>query len=442
MDIISEELNFIEGTRDTFQKEDYVIEKPFLNDKANENLVHMISKTMHSISSHPDLRLSLCRINPVLLNKYIEEQDNLLPMDLRYQLLLIELDELKRFREWRQNDNYVFNESMVNLLPLCDSKRQSSRRCMGPRSKTLHLKHRRKDRLNTNQYTSDNNLQSPKTSNSEVKNENGPGSSLNQRDDDAFANMSENIKNEKSPNKVMPEIKVETMIDNKDEITKSPTSSNVDDNLGEDNVVSEKLKDGPRRRRRGRPRKKKPSNFDESLGNLCCEECSFIGISMEAVKNHQKEVHGGDVINTTSMAEIILPSVVKSEVDDEDEDWHDLAYDTFLDIPDESLFLAPHPSSPAPKRRKKFTCNKCSYKTDSDLLLDSHKNIKHGAKPAAMDLLNCSYCDQEIERKRLDQHMYTRHKDIKMHICDQCPFKTNSIINLTRHIDNMHLAIK
>ena len=429
MDVISEELNYMKRTGETFQKEDYVnsdviIEKSLLNDNTNENLVHMISKTMHSISSHPDLRLSICRINPVLLNTYIEEQDNLLPMDLRYQLLLIELDELKRFRKWRQKDNYVFNESMANLLPLCDSIRQSSHRCMGPRSKTLHLKHRRKERLNTNKFCSANNFHSPKASNSQIKNENYSVPSLNQE--------SENIKNEEYPEKVMPEIKVETMIDNKAEIlTKSP---NVGDNL-EDNVVSDNVKDGGlRRRRRGRPRKKKPSNYDESLGNLCCEVCSFIGISMEAVKNHQKEVHGD--LNSTSRAEI-LPSVVKSE--GEDEDWHDLAYDTFLDIPDETLFLA-HPS-PA-KRRKKFACNQCSYKTDSDLLLDSHKNIKHGAKPAAMDLLNCSYCDQEVERKRLDQHMYTRHKDIKMHICDQCPFKTNSLINLTRHIDNMHLAIK
>ena len=42
----------------------------------------------------------------------------------------------------------------------------------------------------------------------------------------------------------------------------------------------------------------------------------------------------------------------------------------------------------------------------------------------------------------MEHHMYSKHKDVKMHICDQCPFKTNSLTNLTRHIDNMHLAIK
>ena len=53
-----------------------------------------------------------------------------------------------------------------------------------------------------------------------------------------------------------------------------------------------------------------------------------------------------------------------------------------------------------------------------------------------------SYCHEEIDRKRMEHHMYSKHKDVKLHICDQCPFKTNSLTNLTRHIDNMHLAIK
>ena len=63
-------------------------------------------------------------------------------------------------------------------------------------------------------------------------------------------------------------------------------------------------------------------------------------------------------------------------------------------------------------------------------------------KSVPLELIKCSYCDQDIDRKRMEHHMYTKHKDVKMHICDQCPFKTNSLINLTRHIDNMHLAIK
>ena len=68
------------------------------------------------------------------------------------------------------------------------------------------------------------------------------------------------------------------------------------------------------------------------------------------------------------------------------------------------------------------------------------KEVKDVCLP--LELTKCSYCDAEVDRKRMEQHMYTKHKDVKLHICDQCPFKTNSLINLTRHIDNMHLAIK
>ena len=101
---------------------------------------------------------------------------------------------------------------------------------------------------------------------------------------------------------------------------------------GENDIIETctiKSENSPNRRRRGRPRKNK-KNFDEALENLCCDDCTFIGVSPEAVMKHRIEVHGDASLSQ------ILPSI-KDEInddaeddddDEDDDDWNDLGYDT------------------------------------------------------------------------------------------------------------------
>ena len=146
------------------------------------------------------------------------------------------------------------------------------------------------------------------------------------------------------------------------------------------------------RRKRGRPKRKQVSD-DESLEHLS-----------QVLLQHKQEAHlDGENFE-----------VKREQFIDDPSEWNDFNYDY------EDLF-----SSPSQQKKKKKDTSKDTPKLNLPL-----------------ELIKCSYCDQDVDRRRMEHHMYSKHKDVKMHICDQCPFKTNSLINLTRHIDNMHLAIK
>ena len=393
-----------------------------------------------SSECQPDVRnvkLSLNRINHRLLQEYLNAQETKsTALDLRYHLLMIELDEVRQSREQNESHMFVFDQSEINLLPLnCDVKKRPCLRFFGPESKKSlqkrNFKRRFHERRAARQLLLDkrNDCTSKKSRSktNKVKTE----SHLLDHTQDIFNGQGDAkaVKQEEERLNEVSSIKVEVVLEgNESNHCKTIPLESTNEDI--ESIIKSDV--NPTRRRRGRPRKTK--SYEDNFEKLCCDECSYIGESMEAVLRHKNDIH---VENSLSE---ILQSVKDEVNEEEDADWTaDLAYDpTFLDIPDESLFL-----EPIPKKRKKFSCDKCSYKTDSEVMLDSHKDAKHSAKHQSLqDIMHCSYCDQEIERKKMEQHIYTKHKEIKMHICDQCPFKTNSLVNLTRHIDNMHLAIK
>ena len=354
-----------------------------------------------------DVKLSLNRINHRLLQDYLNAQDvKSTCLDLRYHLLMIELDEVRQSREHNENHLFVFNQSEINLLPLnCDVRKRPTLRFFGPKSKKSvqkrNFKRRFHERRAARQLLLDKgNDHASKKSRSKINKVKTESQLLDHSHDISNAQEAKAVKQEDERlNEEVSSIKVEEAVEgnNSNHCETIPLESNEDI----ESIIKSDIY--PPRRRRGRPRKTK--SYEDNLEKLYVEN---------------------------SFSEILQS--VKDEVNEEEhEDWTDLAYDpTFLDIPDESLFL-----EPTSKKRKKTAC-----KADSEVMLNSHKDTKHSAKQSLQEIMHCSYCDQEIERKKMEQHIYTKHKEIKMHICDQCPFKTNSLINLTRHIDNMHLAIK
>ena len=68
-----------------------------------------------------DLKLSVCRLNSKLLEDYWKQKDNEFgfnsALTLRYFLLSLELDELKK----QKSKCHVFHSDEVNLLPSMDS---------------------------------------------------------------------------------------------------------------------------------------------------------------------------------------------------------------------------------------------------------------------------------------------------------------------------------
>ena len=68
-----------------------------------------------------DLKLSVCRLNSKLLEDYWKQKENEFgfnsALTLRYFLLSLELDELKK----QKSKCHVFHSDEVNLLPSMDS---------------------------------------------------------------------------------------------------------------------------------------------------------------------------------------------------------------------------------------------------------------------------------------------------------------------------------
>ncbi len=168
------------------------------------------------------------------------------------------------------------------------------------------------------------------------------------------------------------------------------------------------------KRKRGRPRKKPNSANDVEGRNSWPPSSETVKVEQEAE----------------------IEASVKAELDILDEmEWMSNSYSD----EDHQEELVSRPNRGRKRKREAFYCEQCAYKTDSQDRLDNHREKKH---PTSGEIIKCSYCDEEIVARKMEQHLYAKHKDVKLHICDQCPFKTNSLTNLTKHIDNMHLAIK
>ena len=145
MDLNSQDCNLIEDTKDTMNKENdihEIIGNSFFITKSDPNFSTMLSSSSNSgsgqspISNAQNMKISLCRINNDLLENYLNAQDSCsTSLDMRYHLLLLELDEIRRFRECQKKYACVFSQREINLLPFCDDvQRQSSHYFIGPKS--------------------------------------------------------------------------------------------------------------------------------------------------------------------------------------------------------------------------------------------------------------------------------------------------------------------
>lgn len=376
------------------------------------------------------VQLKLHRINEEKLQNYLGARADLEnALSLRYKLLLIEAEELENASKV---ENLAFDDGCrVNLLPERDSSQASSssaiksRRRLMPKSARLKNKAKKifwQDPGSPDNCDSDYDV--PDFSEYEDKlkklKSQFPQTRIKCNDEPYFSDEDEFIRlsNHFNEEGKLPNIKVEANLD--EELQNGDIIASSSRRTGKSN--------GGPKRRRGRPRKKWPSG--DNYAYFSCSQCAFIAVSTEVLATHTKEFHS----NVDD-----IEAKIKSEI--KNDEWDGLGYDTsFLDSLEESSSSRPY--SPSPKKKKKLGCDLCSYKADSQTLLDNHKDIKHGAKPQVVEYIKCSYCEEEIDRKKMEHHMFSRHKDIKLHICDMCPFKTNSLPNLTRHINNMHLAIK
>jgi hypothetical protein len=403
------------------------------------------------VNKNKVLAVSLCRLDDRLLRNYLtclDDSDN--PLTFRYHLLWLELEEIRRHPARTKPDTQVNYGAEINILPQRDDS-QSSRKPIGPkrrpRTRNLpsampksELVRRVRERLPHVKLSDGTHGSSSIDSSSGEDDEAGdhprltklrtryPGvkvkcSGIVFSEDEVEASREASPESSKMPS--LPHIKVEVLVEDEGPSTlmadddDDDPSSPIDDDFSTA-TPTPPLQNG--RRKRERPKRTRPPSRD-GLDPISCDECSFVGLSQEIVNNHKQSTHSGEEAPR-----------IKSEVDSSGDWYNSLDYDT--------SFLENSYDYSLSTKKKRFACNKCTYKTDNELALDNHKDNKHGIKPAIVDMAKCSYCDQELERKRMEHHMYTKHKDIKMHICDQCPFKTNSLANLTRHIDNMHLAIK
>ena len=328
-------------------------------------------------NNQPELNLKLKRLDPQLLEEYFHIIDNdANQLQLRFQLLKLELNELE---DQQRRQNPIFAGDEVNILPQRD--------CNKPRKRSKTSKRKQFKASDISKLTLPNvrifleddltfGVTSPKLDdfedleNLKVKND---------HDDDDQTKHEQDVQD----HSISTDIKLEIVKTEENQRTSEP--------------------DQPRRKR-GRPKRKQISN-DDSLEHLSCNQCSFIGISIQVLFQHKQEAH---------LDEDEDLEVKREQFIDDPSEWNDFNYDY------EDLF-----SSPSQQKKKKKDISKDTPKLNLPL-----------------ELIKCTYCDQDVDRKRMEHHMYSKHKDVKMHICDQCPFKTNSLINLTRHIDNMHLAIK
>ena len=395
-----------------------------------------------------NVQLVIRRLDEKLLYQYFNKKDNFFcsALELRHLLLQIELKELEKNEKWPQSNSFVKCDQ-VNLLPYKDDISVFQKQKLGPKSRTrlktddLQGKAMPKSVLiqklseifpNLSSQTYDNHVKSRKsTDHSQLTLEYDDYDHFDFNDlSDDKDNILKEQENERSDN--LPEIKVEVLV-------------NGDIDVKSNDLVIEKSDEKTvTRKKRGRPRKKRenlykpPQENDSILAHLSCKNCSFIGISDEVLQKHMQELHS-----------LTDENVFKEEVDEntniktEDENtiWDntfDLDTSYISDNPEDTSY---DPERPLVKKKKKLCCSKCSYKTDNENLFNTHLDHRHSEK-SVQNLVKCSYCNEDIERRKMEQHLYAKHKDVKMHICDQCPFKTNSLTNLTRHIDNMHLAIK
>lgn len=90
-------------------------------------------------------------------------------------------------------------------------------------------------------------------------------------------------------------------------------------------------------------------------------------------------------------------------------------------------------------RGPKLFCTECDAMFYSQIAKKKH--MRTHTHPEEFEKVKCNYCDVEVRKKHLDSHMYSKHKDVKMHMCEHCSYRTSNPAWLTIHINNMHLGI-
>ena len=100
--------------------------------------------------------------------------------------------------------------------------------------------------------------------------------------------------------------------------------------------------------------------------------------------------------------------------------------------------LREHVKRHATNRLWKFSCDLCSFKTDTKNIFKSHETIHTGELP-----LSCALCDYRCRFKRgLRGHVFRKHCDDKPFKCPHCVYQAAAKFILTEHIRNSHTLNK
>ncbi len=375
-----------------------------------------------------DVRVTLRPLQQKQLDDYCQAvDDGEDTITLRLQLLQIELQELKFQKSLELRTKRVLPEAVTNLLPSRDSV-QKPPPFVGPVSRIL-----KKFASKSPFIRVDRNAQTGlKTVSFKTNTEDGGKSDIPEL----------KLETDDDPDSSLSHIKIEAADD-----TTLPATENY-------------LQRGRRGSRKRRSKQQLPGSDDEDWmpGGFDPNSTGSIKRARKRADADLQITMNGDIDD--DVGEDV--DLIKEEPHHHLDEWNDFEYDTsFLDYDLSSdLFTDPLASVTTSLKQAKSSkgkksakncknkkkpiqplCDMCSYRADNLDSLDDHKERKHCRKED-LELVKCEHCEDEVERRRLETHTFAKHKDVKTHICDQCPFKTNCLQNLTKHINNMHLGIK
>ncbi len=427
-----------------------------------------------SMNFDKTLRVSLCRLHPDLFQACVNSAEEDDCLEQRVNLLRLELQELKSHRDLvrRRNLTRVLPEAVTNLLPSNDSDRSKNSRFAGTASRVQRKLQRYIDRRtkcdisrsDVPEHTASGTRQllglmphlSVVRNSPPAINESSHSSKI--RDSvvlDRFPNLE--VKCEGSSKLDFP-----ALITCIDKPVRSEKDVNVPAHIKVEICADESVADfttialskaSKSSKRKRSLLKNVPRDSDEDDDDWTPDS------SAKKINSAKKKAL--DLSGEFNIADTAIPMLGGVKEEPLYEDWNDFYDTSFLDYDLDDLGGAasdmfPDPLSDPPWARTKSRTsasskNRPKHKQKNKALKSSPggnevgeevDDSPVGSRKRPVEMIKCRYCGLELDRRRMESHVFTKHKEVKTHICDQCPFKTNCLANLTKHINNMHLGIK
>jgi len=84
----------------------------------------------------------------------------------------------------------------------------------------------------------------------------------------------------------------------------------------------------------------------------------------------------------------------------------------------------------------------CDYSSSDNKVLNDHSEKEHGAEKVVKSY-TCPACPEFISatKKNLDEHIFSLHRELKKFSCAECDYKSNFQMNVKRHIDIKHKGL-